>query len=528
MMIPSEFHFLRPEWLLAFIPLAILGVMILRNKFASGENTWARYVDPHLLAHLTVRHGQTRKSRFVPIVGILATAVAIAGLAGPTWQEIEVPSFNGGEPTVVVLSLAQSMNATDLKPTRLKRSSHKLRDILERTKGDDRGLVIYSDAPFIAAPLTNDARVIEQMLPELSTTLMPVLGNRLDHAINEASALLKRADAKSGRIIVIADDAGDDVKASIAAARKARGDGYTVSVLAAGTEKGATLQTADGRAIGTRDGQTFVTRLSKADLQRIANSGGGAFATITAGEDDLNTILPARDGNRNFGDKKNEFKTDGWKDVGYWLLLLPVLLAPFAFRSGLIACVGILVVAGAMSPNTAQAGPWEDLWATPDQQAQAAFKAKDYKSASAKFDNPEWRAGAAYRDGKFAEAARDYGASAGLDKYFNLGNARAKSGDLKAALNAYNKALADNPGDADAKFNRDLVEKLLKKQQQKKKKQKKNQNKQQQKKQSQQNQKQQQNKGQSGQKKQASKNQPGKGKPDQKQQQKISPSQRQP
>ncbi|WP_315980109.1 hypothetical protein [Aliamphritea spongicola] len=68
--------------------------------------------------------------------------------------------------------------------------------------------MIYSDIPFVAAPLTKDAQVIEQMLPELTTGLMPVLGDRPDLAISEASQLLQRTGARSGRIILLTDSMG--------------------------------------------------------------------------------------------------------------------------------------------------------------------------------------------------------------------------------------------------------------------------------------------------------------------------------
>ena len=52
------------------------------------------------------------------------------------------------------------------------------------------------------------------------------------------------------------------------------------------------------------------------------------------------------------------------------------------------------------------------------------------------------------------------------DSFYNLGNALAKSGQLEQALGAYNKALESNPGHADAKYNKEIVEKALEKQQQ--------------------------------------------------------------
>ena len=150
-----------------------------RQRASGDSGAWRGLVDAHLLAALSVGGKATRPSRLLPALLAVGLLAAVVAMAGPTWQKIELPSFKTKDPTVMVLSLAQSMNANDVTPTRLTRAGHKVRDILQRMDGGDVGLVIYSDRPFTAAPLTEDADVIREMLPELSTSLMPVLGNNV-------------------------------------------------------------------------------------------------------------------------------------------------------------------------------------------------------------------------------------------------------------------------------------------------------------------------------------------------------------
>lgn len=464
--LPENFHFLRPDWLWALLPAIILAALLWNSRFHGVVNSWARHIDPHLLAHLSIKGSGRRRNRLVSPVVFMAVTLVIVGLAGPSWEKSDVPSFAGDEPTVAVLSLAQSMNADDLTPSRLKRSVHKLRDILQRTQGDERGLVIYSDVPFVVTPLTNDPHVIEQMLPELSTSLMPVLGNRLDLAIAKAQQILKQANAVRGRIIVIADNAGSEPKASYAVAEKARKAGYSVSVLAVGTEEGATLQTADGQAISDRDGQTFMTKLSKESLEALANIGGGRFAMITPDYGDLNTLLPEMDKSMYGAGDANDFKADSWIDMGYWLLIIPTLLVPFVFRRGMIMGLAVIGTGILGQAQPAIASTWDDLWATRDQQAQTAFENGDYEVAKGIFENPLWQAGAAYRTGDFGNAVTAYSRSLDPQISYNLGNALAWSSDFKGALQAYDNVLKVDPGDEDAKFNRDIVIKLLEDQEQ--------------------------------------------------------------
>ncbi|KQZ95151.1 hypothetical protein ASD74_14335 [Rhizobium sp. Root564] len=464
------FHFMRPEWFWALIPAGLLLWLVMRSRKSATGGNWGKYVDAHLLRYLAMSGATARASRFLPSVAAAMLVVLVTALAGPTWQKAEVPSFTGGEPVVAVLSLAQSMNSDDLSPSRLRSAVHKLRDVLARTEGDERALIIYSDIPFVAAPLTSDNKVISQMIPDLSTKLMPVLGDRPDLAVSEAVSVLKGANATRGKIVLLADNAGD-AAATEKAAADARKAGYTVSVLGVGTEKGATLQTAGGEAITDRSGQKVTTSLDAEALGAVAKAGGGVYSSVTANSTDLDRILPKTEKAEAAG-KAQDFKADSWVDMGYWLLILPVLLLPFAFRRGLVFAIGLIVCLNfvpGLSTRQAHAGTWQDLWSTSDQQGKKAFASGDFNTASGKFETPSWRGTAAYRAGDYAAAAQDFSESA-----YNRGNALAKSGQLKEALGAYDQALAANPHDADTKHNRDLVQKLIddqKKQEQEKNKQ---------------------------------------------------------
>ncbi len=154
----DNFFFLRPYWLLMMVPVIILIELYYRRIHHTERSAWHKMVDAHLLPHLTVKSRGTSQSRWNMAAPMAALIAVVFALAGPTWEKIELPAFKAQAPTVVVLSLAQSMNATDVSPSRLARAGHKVRDILERAKGGDLGFIIYADRPFVAAPLTSDTQ----------------------------------------------------------------------------------------------------------------------------------------------------------------------------------------------------------------------------------------------------------------------------------------------------------------------------------------------------------------------------------
>ncbi|WP_315980110.1 hypothetical protein [Aliamphritea spongicola] len=110
---------MRPEWLWALLPATVLLVLLARRGAAQGPDNWQRYIDAHLLAHLSLPGSKPVARRKSWVIAALVLALLITGLAGPSWEKAETPSFNGGEPVVAVLSLAQSMNGTDIAPAGL-------------------------------------------------------------------------------------------------------------------------------------------------------------------------------------------------------------------------------------------------------------------------------------------------------------------------------------------------------------------------------------------------------------------------
>ena len=119
-------------------------------------------------------------------------------------------------------------------------------------------------------------------------------------------------------------------------------------------------------------------------------------------------------------------------------------------------------------PKTSHALEWQDLWQSKDQRAQAAYNNKQYKDAAELFENPDWKNAAHYKAGDYAKAL-EAKPSANSEGIYNQGNALAQSGQLKEALAAYEQALKIDPNNEDARFNKELVEKELKKQEEDKK-----------------------------------------------------------
>jgi Ca-activated chloride channel family protein len=155
--------------------------------------------------------------------------------------------------------------------------------------------------------------------------------------------------------------------------------------------------------------------------------------------------------------------TDRWREEGPWILLLLLPLAALAFRRGWIIVAVVFVMP--MS-NPAHAGVWDDLFFTKDQQGQRLLEEGAAADAAAVFENPEWRAVANYRAADYAQSAAEFAERGDTRSLYNLGNALAQQGEFETAIDAYNQVLEIDPDDADAEYNRDLLQSMLDEQEQ--------------------------------------------------------------
>ncbi|HYE36725.1 VWA domain-containing protein [Methylocaldum sp.] len=456
----TDFHFLRPWWLLAVLPLAALLWGLYRRRRSTGD--WKDVCDDALLPHVLIG-GDGRNRRHPLLIAALGGIMATLALAGPVWERLPAPAFRNVAALIVVLDLSSSMDAADLKPNRLERARYKIADILRERKDGQTALVVYAGDAFTVTPLTNDSATITAQLSALSTGLMPVQGARLDLALESAARLLRQAGSRSGDILLVT--AGDRAAEAENEVRRLKADGYRVSVLGAGTEEGAPIPLPEGGFLKDEKGGIVIPRLDGDALQKLARAGGGVYRNLTATSSDLDALLGFFERHA-AADTQNKttLNVDQWQEHGAWLLLVLLPLAAVSFRRGWLGAW--LLILAVPVPNDAQALDWQSLWRTPDQQAQQAFRAGNHEQAASRFENPDWKAAAQYKAGRYPEAAKTLEGSNSVTGHYNRGNALASQGRYREAISAYQKALELDPNHADARYNKELVEKALEQQKQ--------------------------------------------------------------
>ncbi len=467
--IAQGFHFLRPWWLL-LLPLLLFMLWQLRRSRLQSRR-WQTVCDAALLPHLLISERGARQRRGMLLIVALVGLLTITALAGPAWKQLEQPVFRDQSAQVLLLDLSRSMDATDVKPTRLTRARLKLIDILNQRKEGQSALIVYAADAFVVSPLTEDAATIVAQVSSLKTTLMPQQGSRPDLAIDMAQQLLIQAGAQHGELLLISDGLEnvptDKLESAVAALTEA---GYRLSILGVGSAEGAPIALPEGGFLKDSSGAIVIPRLDEQALRDLAQQGGGHYQTMRVDDLDIATLLDGAWLESELSLEASQgFKADQWYEEGPWLLLLVIPLVLVVFRRGqlLMVCLVLLPVIATV-PHDAQATAaeqpsswWAALWLTPDQRASQAFKNSDAAQAAALFENREWQAAAHYRNGDYQQAIDALAGVESADAYYNKGNAYAQLKQWQAAIDAYEQALKREPEHADAKYNLELVKRQL-------------------------------------------------------------------
>lgn len=307
----ADFHFLRPWWLLMIIPLIGLSWVLWQQK--PKLHAWSEVCDPHLLTHLLQKKGQgQRKSSLLHL--LFSLLFMILSSAGPAWYKLPEATYKPIQPRVLVLDMSDNMMANDLSPNRLSRAKFKLHDLFAHKDAGQFGLIAFTNEPFVVSPLTDDGHTISSLLTSLTPDIMPVSGQNLDSALNEASNLIKQAGYNQGQILVMTADSPSSE--SIALAKKLVKSGIYSSIMPVKAD--TTLNPLFQKFAQAGDGQLIKYTTDSSDLDQWLNSGNTNRYILSEDED-----IPL------------------WRDEGRWLLIPALLLLLPVFRRGWIQRVSI-------------------------------------------------------------------------------------------------------------------------------------------------------------------------------------------
>jgi Ca-activated chloride channel family protein len=375
-----------------------------------AHDTPSPAIAAHLRAALTV--GASARRRLLPIDGVAAVlALAAIGAAGPTWSRMPDPFVAQSAPVVVALKVADSMQDTDIAPSRLDRSKQKIRDLLQLRAGARTALVAYAGSAHRVVPMTEDPAVMTPYLAGLAPGVMPETGDRSAEALALATGILAGERAPGGVLFVT--DAVDPADVAAFAA-----EGLPAIAVLAILPDGV-----DDRGLDRLGVPVVRVTPDDADIRQIDHMLNSAYRQALLENSD-----------------------QPWLDRGVWLAWPAALLGLLWFRRGWTmrwAALAALAF-GLATPQPAAAGVM-DWFLTPDQQGRIAFQNRDFERAADLFADPLWRGYALYRDGQYAEAVEVLNRVETAQAAFIQGMAQIKSRSYRDGVRSFQTCLDREP-----------------------------------------------------------------------------------
>lgn len=454
----NQLHFAHPLWLLIglVIPIMWFAFFVLFRK-EPAESKLEKFADSHLLPYLCINKEKEKTSYIKNLVAwSLVWACLTIAIAGPRWNLRETEIFSKDQSLIVLLDLSESMNAADIKPSRLTRAKQKVEDFLNASKGVKIGLIAFAADAHMITPLTDDKETVRHLLKSLDTDLVHIQGSRLSAALKMAYDMLNAEPGNNKAILIISDGGGDDTNQAIQSAKKLAGQGVVIHVMGIGTEQGAPLQ---------KGGRKFFSKLEKDKLKEISVYGNGKYFDAHYSDSVEATILKEL---QDLGTTQMDItkKHQSW-DEGFYLVLIPALpIFIFWFRRG---CFFVFIALFFLSPKDLNAFDAGSYFKNTSETAKEAYDNGFYDEAADAFDDPYRKGVALYKGEKFDEAEKMFRLSdreqVDASARYNLGNTLVQQEKYKEAIKAYEQVLKKWPDHIHAKENLELVKKFLEQQQ---------------------------------------------------------------
>lgn len=212
-------------------------------------------------------------------------SLLIISLLGPSFGENQEKVDIVGKDIMILVDLSESMNADDIKPSRLEKVKFEMKKIIDNFSSDRIGIIMFSGEAFMQCPLTYDRNALNLFTETLNTDLVPRTGTDFGPALELSLSKLNDENAQSLEIsskviILISDgeDFGDNTNESLDNIIESNIKLFTVGV---GSEKGSKILLRNGKYKKDKDGGEVITKLKPTSLKETARDTGGKYFEIS-------------------------------------------------------------------------------------------------------------------------------------------------------------------------------------------------------------------------------------------------------
>ena len=219
----------------------------------------------------------------------------IFAASGPQIGTRVAPVERKGIDLVFALDVSESMNAQDVKPSRLEKAKFEISQMINQLKGDRVGLIVFAGSSHLYLPLTSDYEAAQLFLDAIDTKMIPTQGTDLSTALRTAISAFNEESEKY-KVMVLVTDGEDHEGAAVELVSKAYKLGIIAHAVGVGTLKGSLIPINE-KSSYKRDkkGILITSKLNEAMLTELADAGGGIYSRFNNREAKYKEIMQAVD-----------------------------------------------------------------------------------------------------------------------------------------------------------------------------------------------------------------------------------------
>jgi len=216
------------------------------------------------------------------VLGFFCLIISAAGPQfGTKVKEVE----RQGVDLVIAFDTSVSMDAQDIKPSRIEKAKFEISRLIQSLNGDRVSMIVFAGTSHLYLPLTTDYEAALLFLHAIDTKMIPNQGTSISSALDKAIDIVSRDEDKY-KVVLLVTDGEDHEGDAINLAKKAAEIGIEIHTIGIGSNSGGLIpivKNDKGQIEYKRDnsGKLITSVLNKNILKEIANAGNGGFYHFT-------------------------------------------------------------------------------------------------------------------------------------------------------------------------------------------------------------------------------------------------------
>lgn len=410
--------------------------------------------------------------------GMLFSVIA---LTNPQWGEKKEEKKVERTDIYIALDISNSMNVTDIAPSRLEKAKKFVSDLILAQKNNRIGIIFFAGNAYLQMPLTLDYASALMYVKTVQTDMAPTQGSDIGQAI-ELSQKFNDVETEGQKALIIVSDGEDHEKEAVTSAKEAAENGTVVFTVAVGTENGGIIPilSDEGEDVARNDdGEPAISRVDYGFLKSLANAGNGKSYILSSPQNVIKDISRQLE---NVKKQWAEMVSYSAFNSHFMIFIILAMLSftgmfwlPFITKNkGLFVVLFMFFVQGLSGQSAHQLLRNGDKLYGSDRFLDASKQYEEAAKLSPNFKSFYNLGNAYYQQQKYKEAQKAYEKAVEQDAdnqnlsdaWHNLGNTRFLSQEYDKSVEAYKKSLQYRPNDKETIENLLKARKLLQKQRQ--------------------------------------------------------------